>query len=138
MKKVTLFKVLAILNFIGLITLFLLFKNGTFDLYFESNKKLTTQTESSPTQLSNDTITQKIDSTPRQMLSSSKSMVLIDDIELNTDTSINTKDTLTGDSTKAEKRLMPSSKSGTIISPPIPNIDWFKLKPRNLKKHKNE
>jgi hypothetical protein len=137
MDKTKIFKGLALFNFIALLTLFLFFRNDSFDKYFNSDKNLTSPNGGTPTKLSKDTITQKKDSLQRQRLSSSKSLVIIDNLKLDKDTTKITKDSITINLTEEEKRLMYSSKSGIIIDPKLFKPDSLKLKPKNSKKKKN-
>jgi len=137
MNKTKFFKGLALLNFVTLLTLFLFFRNGSFDKYFDNDKNLTSPNGGTPPKVSKDTIVQKKDSIQRQRLSSSKSLVLIDNIKLDKDTSRIAKDSITINLTEEEKRLMYSSKSGIIIDPKMFKTDSFKFKSIKAKKKKN-
>lgn len=132
MDKTKIFKGLALFNFVALLTLFLFFRNGSFDNYFDNAKKLTSPNGGTPIKLS-----QKKDSLQQQRLSSSKSLVIIDNLKLNKDTAKIVKDSINIKLTEKEKRLMYSSKSGIIIDSKMFKIDSLKLKPKNSKKKKN-
>lgn len=131
MKKI--FKGLALLNFIGLLTLFLFFRSGSFDNYIHNGKEnsLTSSNGGTPTKVLKDTSTQKKDSLQRPRLSSSKSLVIIDNLKLDKDTSKIAKEIKL---TKEEKRLMYSSKSGIIIDPKMFKVDSVKFNSKNKKK----
>lgn len=139
MKMKKIFKVLALLNFIGLLTLFLFFRRGSFDNYIQNGKEnsLTSSNGGTPTKVLKDTSIQKIDSLQRRRLSSSKSLVIIDNLKLDKDTSKITKDSITIELTEEEKRLMYSSKSGIIIDPKMFKVDSVKFNSKNKKKKKN-
>lgn len=134
MNKAIIFKGLALFNFVVLLTLFLFFRNGSFDIYFGIDKNLTSPNGGTPTKMSKDTISQKKDSIRQQRLSSSKTFVIIDNLKLNEDTAKKAKDSVTIKLTEKEKRLMYSSKSGIIIDPIMFKIDSLKLRTKYSKK----
>ena len=52
MNKTKFFKGLALLNFVTLLTLFLFFRNGSFDKYFDNDKNLTSPNGGTPAKVS--------------------------------------------------------------------------------------
>ena len=132
MNKTKILKGLALVNFIGLVTVFLFFRNGSF-----SKNSLTSPNGGTQTKVSKDSIPQKKDSIGRQRLSSSKSVVIIDNMNLKKDSTKPKEDSIKINQSEEEKRLMYSSKSGIIIDPPKFKTDSFIFKTKNSKKKKN-
>ncbi len=77
MTKTKLFRALALLNFTVLLSIFLLYRNGSFDEYnyIDHENSLTSPNGGTPTTLTKDSVTQKSTGGNRTMLSSSKSFV---------------------------------------------------------------
>jgi hypothetical protein len=119
MKKKTIYKSIALANFVLLLAAFLLFRNGSFDkfLYDNSDLKLTSPNGGTPVKTAKDSAVKKTDSIRRQRLSSSKSLVIIDNIKLKTDTIKPKPDSPKINVPGKEKPLMYSSKSGIIVDP---------------------
>ena len=130
MTKTKIFKGLALINFVCLVTLFLYFRNGSF----HNNKNLTSPNGGTPTKILKDTLSQNKDSLQLQRFSSSKSLVIIDNLKLNKDNSKSTKDTIKIQQTEEKKHLMYSSKSGIIIDSKMFKTDSTKIKTKKLKK----
>jgi hypothetical protein len=118
MKHATVIKPFTLLIFIFLITTFLFYRTGKFDVY------LTAEKSSLQTSHNGGTIKPyKIDSTQKLRFSSSKVLILTDKKSLLFDTS---KFKKKPDSLALKKRyLMSSSKSGAIFTTPLikNNID---------------
>lgn len=111
MNKSILFKGIALSNFIILMIAFLFYRNGSFDNFIYNNDEniLTSPNGGTPSKSNkNSSPTAKTDSLKKLRLSSSKSAVIIDKINLE-------KDTTTRKKKKVAKTLMPSSKSGVIF-----------------------
>lgn len=140
MDKTKIFKGVAFINFIGFIILFLLFKNGTFDKYFSNDKSssLTSPNGGTPTKLTKDSINQKNDSLKRRRLSSSKSLVIIDDLFQEGATIKAAKDSIKLSAIEDKKHLKESSKSGLIINSKKGKTDSLKSKERDQKKTKGQ
>lgn len=142
MNKSVIFKGFALVNFVILLTAFLLYRNGSFDNFIYNNNEnlLTSPNGGTVTQTTQDSTFVKID-TSRIFSSSSKSLVLIDDIKFDEDTTQT--DTTQTDSSKVnllidkQKHLMYSSKSGRIIDPKLFESDSLK-KEKKSKKKKNK
>ena len=77
MTKTKLFRALALLNFTVLLSIFVLYRNGSFDEYnyVDHENSLTSPNGGTPTTLTKDSVTQKSTGGNRTMLSSSKSFV---------------------------------------------------------------
>lgn len=77
MTKTKLFRALALLNFTVLLSIFLLYRNGSFDEYnyIDHENSLTSPNGGTPTTLTKDSVAQKSTGGNRTMLSSSKSFV---------------------------------------------------------------
>ena len=75
MTKTKLFRALALLNFTVLLSIFVLYRNGSFDEYnyVDHENSLTSPNGGTPTTLTKDSVTQKNTGWNRTMLSSSKS-----------------------------------------------------------------
>lgn len=149
MKRSKFIQGLTLLSFIFLLTAFVLYRMGKFDGYFSNSNS---QYQTSPNggsigQQPTDTVPKRAqDSSARLMLSSSKSMVLIDQ-KLSPRDSIKLTKKL--DSLRQhDKAMMSSSKSSVIFTPPKFKIsDTFRYiipdsiknkklyKPDNTKKH---
>jgi hypothetical protein len=83
MKRSVIFKIIAVINFIALFTIFVLYRNGSFDSYFykNSNNNFTSPNGGVGAKQITDSINRRIDSlhrSQRMRLSSSKSIVAID------------------------------------------------------------
>lgn len=124
MTKTKLFRALALLNFTVLLSIFLLYRNGSFDEYnyIDHENSLTSPNGGTPTTLTKDSVAQKSTGGNRTMLSSSKSFVGSVEINLSNKDTFNVfnvlkriinRDTSPGN-TKTEKvssdTLSPSSK----------------------------
>lgn len=138
MNKTKVFKGLALMNFVCLLALFLFFRNGSFDTYFDKDQQMTSPNGGTPTKITEDTLTQNKDVKQRQRLSSSKSIVITENLTLNSDTSNRTRDSITIKSIEEEKQLMYSSKSGMIIDPKMFKIDSLEVKTKHSKKKKDK
>jgi hypothetical protein len=136
MNRKAIFKTIALINFVLLITVFLLYRNGSFDHYiYDANERnLTSPNGGTPAIASKDSIPKKYDSLQSMRMSSSKSIVIMDERKLRID-AMNIK----FDSTKIrskpeEKRLMYSSKSGGIVDPRSFSFDSSKIKLNKVSK----
>lgn len=167
MNKKTIFKGFALINFIGLVTLFLLFRNGSFDKATEVTTKKSKPKDNKQVKIAKDTITKKNDfkdhqqvkvniepkpqvkesvepeqqsqeSVDQERLSSSKSIVIIDKINFDYKKSKIAEDLIQVNQPKKEKSLMYSSKSGLIVEPKIVLIDTTKKKIKVSKKLKKQ
>lgn len=137
MNMKIIFKGLALINFVVLVTLFLLFRNGSFNKYLNNNKIFTSPNGGTPTKISNDTSAQIKDTIQRPRLSSSKSLVIIDNLRIENDSSKITQDSIPFNPSEEDKTLMHSSKSGIIIDPKMIKLDSIILKNEKSKKKKN-
>lgn len=83
MNRSRIFKALALLNFVALIALFLLYRNGSFDSYIYGNdeKRISSPHGGTPLQTTKDSTKTENDSLERLRLSSSKSTIIIEHIE---------------------------------------------------------
>lgn len=138
MHRKTIFKGLAITNFIVLLGLFLMFRNGVFDKYiYEKNEiKADTSNTQSLKQTDIDTTIVEPDSIFIQRLMSSKSMVIIDGIKSKFKPTFTKKDSSKLNEEKASELIMYSSKSALIIDPNIFKKDSliFKQSQQKIKK----
>ena len=125
MKRSVFFKTIAVLNFIVLFTIFLLYRNGLFDNYFykDNNNTFTSHNGGVSAKRVVDSVQSRIDSIHRSQrirLSSSKSLVVIDNLDGNP-----IADSTHVRPTAKEKEIMQrpkpgmmySSKSGMIVEP---------------------
>jgi len=118
MRKSKVFKALALLNFVGLLTMFLLYRNGSFDNYFYNNNENLLTDPNGGTTLKNTDDSTKIvkDTLNKQRFSSSKSLILIEN-RPKLDTTPSKPDTTNVKQSNGNKELMYGSKSGRIIEP---------------------
>ena len=165
MNKKTILKGFALINFIGFVTLFLLFRNGSFDKPSDITTKKSKPVERKQIKIVKDTTTQKNDFKELQLvkvkpksevtesveqeqqtevnieqerLSSSKSLVIIDRINFDYKKSKIAEDLIKVNQPKKEKSLMYSSKSGLIVEPKVVLIDTTKKKIKDSKKLKTQ
>ncbi len=138
MYQSKLFKTIAFVNFIGLLSLFLLYRNGSFDkyLYNETNTIITSPNGGTPVKTNKDASTSNTDSLNNLRLSSSKSAIIFDPIKRNKDSIAFKKDSINKILIN-EKMLMYGSKSGIIIDPKKIHIDSLSSK-RKTKKNKKQ
>ena len=136
MKKSPWIKALTLSSFLLFITAFVLYRSGKLDTWFDKEEP-SIQTSHNGGSIADNTMdtTKPVvpDTTPRLMMSSSKSMVLTDKSKRYKDT-IGLKKKV--DSIKRETILMSSSKSGIIFKPLSVNMDSVKTdtaKPRKQK-----
>jgi hypothetical protein len=136
MTKKTIFKGIALINFIVLITVFLLYRNGSFDryIYGANERNLTSPNGGTPAKVSKDSATKKMDSLALLRLSSSKSIVVMDERKLRIETMKLQLDSTKIRSGTEEKRLMYSSKSGLIVDRKSLFADSSKIKQDKTKK----
>ncbi len=136
MKKSKIFKFIAVVNFIALLTVFLLYRNGSFDkyLYNDVNNNFTSPNGGVGAKNNKDSTKVKTDSLLRQRMSSSKSLVIIDNVKLKTDTTKPKKDTANFKRKDKQTRMMYSSKSGAIIEPNRFKADSIYISPKSQKK----
>ncbi len=142
MNKSTFFKTLAVTNFIALFTLFLFYRNGSFDSYLFNNKafNFTSPNGGVGAKQTADSLRARIDSIhkwQRTMLSSSKSIVTIDNIQRIDSTpvkpSVMEKEMIPGSKTE----MMSSSKSALVIDTRISLLDsLLKAKQKDKPKKK--
>jgi len=123
-------KVLTLASFITLISLFVIYRGGYLDNFFEREDQ-TMQTSPNGgiiSQKDNNTIQTKKDSSQKvkTMLSSSKSVIITDNVNFVTDTTIKKKDSIKLSNEEIE--LMGSSKSAIIFKPKIKPADSTKTK----------
>lgn len=132
----TFFKGIALANFVILLTAFLLYRNGFFDSFIYNNRNviLTSPNGGTSTQATKDSTIVEADSSA-YYFSSSKSIVLTDDMKFLKDTT--QKDSVATPSTEKKSHLMYSSKSGRIIDPSVFREDSLK-KEKKSKKKKNK
>jgi hypothetical protein len=126
-------KGIALLNFIVLITLFLIYRCGLFDTFFYN--ALTSPNGGTPAKVVKDAPTQNQDSTHNQRLSSSKSMIITDVLDLKNAAKNVNKDSSDNISTTEERLIFSSSKSGIIIDPHNMKNDSIKNN-KNTKRNK--
>ncbi|WP_338814870.1 hypothetical protein V9L05_06665 [Bernardetia sp. Wsw4-3y2] len=139
MNKSFIFKGFALVNFVILLTAFLLYRNGSFDNFIYNNTKnlLTSPNGGTVTQTTQDSLTIKADTLDVIRFSSSKSMRIFEEVKFEQDT-IKTDTTKTDSSkvnlTEKQKHLMYSSKSGRIIDPKLFEVDSLKKEKKSEKK----
>lgn len=167
MNKKTLLKGFALINFIVLVTLFLLFRNGSFDKQSDVTTKKSKHKISKQVKIAKDTVAQKNDfkehqevkvkiepkpevtesaepvqqtepNVEQERLSSSKSLVIIDRINFDYKKTKIAEDLIQVNQPKKEKSLMYSSKSGLVVEPKIVLIDTTKKKIKVSKKLKKQ
>lgn len=142
MKKSKIFKVIALVNFIALLTVFLLYRNGSFDRYIfnDANNNFTSPNGGVGAKNNNDSTKVKTDSLLRQRMSSSKSLVIIDNVKLKDDTTKSKKDAVRIQRKQEPIRMMSGSKSGAIIEPKLFNVDsmYIELRPQKKKSIKQK
>ena len=142
MKKLNIFKFIAVVNFIALLTVFLFYRNGSFDRYLYNN---TDNNFISPNggvvaKSNKDSSKVKTDALQRQRISSSKSIVITDNVKFKADTTKPKKDTARIKQKQEPIRMMSGSKSGAIIEPKLFNADsmYIELRPRKKKSIKQK
>jgi hypothetical protein len=138
MNKSKFLKGFALINFTVLITLFLLYSNGSFDDFQINDNKLSSPNGGTLTSAKKDTGNAKMDSAQKQKisLSSSKSVVLIDNIKFKKDTFKTIPDS---NHPQLEKVIyMHGSKSGRIFEPPkvVPQTRKQKRQQKKAEKRK--
>lgn len=137
MKKSNIFKFIAVVNFIALLTVFLLYRNGSLDSYIYNDKdnNFTSPNGGVGAKNNKDTTNVKTDSLRQQRISSSKSLVIIDNVKLKTDTTKPKKDTVNVKRKQEPIRMMSSSKSITIIERKLFTADniFIELNPQKKK-----
>ena len=136
MNRKTIFKAIALINFVLLITVFLLYRNGSFDhyLYGSNERNLTSPNGGTPAKVSKDSIPKKYDSLRSIRMSSSKSIVIMDERKLRTEAMYIKFDSTKIRSKPEEKGLMYSSKSGRIVTPRSFSFDSSKIKLNKVSK----
>ncbi len=142
MNKSVIFKGFALVNFVILLTVFLLYRNGSFDNFIYNNRQnsLTSPNGGTVTQTTQDSLSMEFDSLEVIRFSSTKSIRIFKEIRFNKDTTQT--DTTKIDSSKVDltdkqKHLMYSSKSGQIIDPKWFESDSLREKKSKKKKNKN-
>jgi putative cell wall-binding protein len=118
MQKTNLFKVLSLLSFIILVSIFIFYRGGYFNSFLNGNLS---KKQNHVIQLEQDSI-KKVET----RLSSSKSFVLTDNVIFDIDSTKKTTDTLR--LTKEELKLMVGSKSAIIFKPIVVLPDSVKQK----------
>jgi hypothetical protein len=116
MKKSNIFKFIAVVNFVALLTVFLFYRNGSFDRYLYNNTDNNFISPNGGVVAKNnkDSTKVKTEALQQQRISSSKSLVIIDNVKLKADTTKPQKDTTI--TRKQEPiSIMSSSKSIKII-----------------------
>lgn len=138
MNKKTIFKGIALLNFIVLITVFLFYRNGSFDhyIYGANERNLTSPNGGTPAKISKDSTSKKNDSLEYLRMASSKSIIIVDERKLRTD-QVKLFDSTKISSRPEEKRFMYSSKSGKIVDPKSFPFDSSKIKQIKTTKKNN-
>lgn len=136
MNRKTIFKGIALLNFIILITVFLLYRNGSFDryIYGANERNLTSPNGGTPAKVSKESTSKETDSLQNLRMASSKSMIIVDERKLRTDAIFIKLDTTKPSLKPEEKRLMYSSKSGMMVEPKSFPFDSSKVKQIKLTK----
>ena len=136
MSKLKIIKGIALVNFFALLTIFLMYRNGSFDSFIHSGTKnsLASPNGGTLTKSTKDSSVKKNDSLKKQRLSSSKSLVLVDNMKFNNDTIKAHSDSIVIKSSEEEKRLMYSSKSGIIIESKMFLSDSLNQKKKSKKK----
>lgn len=141
MKKSNIFKFIAVVNFIALLTVFLFYRNGSFDRYLYNNTDNNFISPNGGVVAKNnkDSTKVKTDALQQQRISSSKSLVIIDNVKLKADTTKPKKDT-TIKRKQEPVRMMSSSKSGAIIEPKRFDADniYIELRPQKKKSIKQK
>jgi len=138
MNKTNVIKGLVLINFVGLLTLFLFFRTGSFDNYFNNGKNLTSPNGGVPTKITEDTLVRKKDGLPQQRLSSSKSIVITDNLKFDKDSSKTVKDSSAAKLTDKERLLLYSSKTAILFDPKMFKPDSAEIKKQNSTKKKNK
>lgn len=112
-------KTLALVNFVVLFILFLLYRNGTLQESIEgfSDSELSSPNGGAPLLLRKDSATVKLDSQHEQMLSSSKSMVLPKGLDFPFDTGTPKRKSTQDKTEKSKEVFLPSSKSAIALPP---------------------
>lgn len=123
-------KTVTLLSFLSLISVFIIYKGGYLDNFFDEEGSML-QTSTNGGNLSqNNTIASTNDHAQKAetRLSSSKSIVITNNISFSSDTPPKQTDTPTY--TEEELKLMQSSKSGYIFKPAFKGTDSLKTKNR--------
>ena len=143
MKRSTIFKVVAVTNFIALFTIFLLYRNGSFDSYFykNTNNNFTSPNGGVGVKQIADSVKTRIDSIHRSQnmrLSSSKSIVAIDYIDRRPrvdSTRVYPTDKEKEMLQRPKPSMMYGSKSGMVVDP---KLFIFSLDSLLKEKHKQK
>jgi hypothetical protein len=135
MNKKTIFKGLALINFVVLIGLFLLFKKGKFDhyLYKSSSSFAKKDTAIVFPKIAVDTSFKETDSAFLERLSSSKSIVIIDEFKAKYKIKQDNIDSAKIKKIIDEEEFLSSSKSALIFNPKKLKLDSFFNKKGNEK-----
>jgi hypothetical protein len=139
MNKRTIFKAIALTNFVVLFIVFLMFRNGSFNSYFNKNSdnNFTSSNGGVGPKYNTDSLRAKIDSTKKEQklqqvrLSSSKSLVAIDYVDWHPRPRNLGKDSMLVYPSNKEKKMMQRSnsevagisKSGMMIAPELLVLD---------------
>lgn len=131
MKRSTIFKVIAVTNFIVLFTVFLLYRNGSFDSYFykNTNNNFTSSNGGVGAKHIADSVQARIDAihrSQRTRLSSSKSLVAIDNLDRSPkadSTRVKPTNKEKEMMQRSKPKMMYSSKSGMIVEPKMFTLD---------------
>jgi hypothetical protein len=123
MNKKTLFKGIALTNFVVLMTLFLLYRNGSLEDYFHTEPEITITSSNGGTPAKTAEIVpqQKYDSVKFERLSSSKTIILVDHLK-NKPVEFKADSTIPAE----QKRIFYGSKSGIIVEPKVFATDSVK------------
>ena len=111
------FKAFAILNALAFVALFLLYRNGSFDSYFYTNKNTTLTSPNGGTPTKPASQIPKTLTSPEEIerLSSSKTVIMTDYIKIKKDSPTKKTDSLKVKLKPNTRDLMYSSKSGIIF-----------------------
>ena len=130
MKRSTIFKAIAVANFIVLFAIFLLYRNGSFDSYLYNNtNNFTSPNGGVGAKQTVDSINARINSIHKSQnmrLSSSKSLVAIDYLNRGPvldSTRVNPTDKEKEMMQRSKPEMMYSSKSGMIVQPKMFMLD---------------
>lgn len=128
MNKKTIFKIIALTNFVVLFIVFLLFRNGSFDsfLYGNTNNNFTSPNGGVGAKQIADSVQARINSihkSQRMRLSSSKSIVAIDDLHRVDSTRVKPTDKEKEGMQRSKPEMIYSSKSGMTVEPKMLILD---------------
>ncbi len=131
MKRSIIFKLIAVTNFIALFTIFLLYRNGSFDSYFykNTNTNFTSPNGGVGAKQIADSVQARIDSlhrSQRMRLSSSKSIVAVDYLDRRPvldSTRVRPTNKEKEMMQRSKPEMMYSSKSGMIAEPKMFTLD---------------